>query len=454
MTKIAYGVFNQYHNIDYLPMYLRLKGATLFYLERLSNHLVSEGRHELYYICCNSIEEILEDTANKGFDYCVIQSAGCMLKSYSIHYNIEQLIKENRFGVAGHPLLHPGKWVELNNQFFIVNLKAWKECGRPNYGNWHDEPTLLPVVTRSEENFHHDYTPLWIKPTGKHAMQPGAGTGWELVVSFMTHNWPVITLPESIRFGKFYTYPDHETKEFEQSIKTLTTYPDQNWNQSKLVNDALCVKDQIWLFNSEDMQIYNRGTYDLVVNTASGFKLFDLIKNNRLSDNAQCVIYDFNSKSINWYRHFYSWSNEDLLDCIRAFPDKNNFTWIGQCDSTYTENHSFWDRLNEVYDYFGGQQQFASYWKKFKELPVKFVQADLYKEPEKFAELFIGDGRKWVNITNIFSTDATQVIYGHAECIAAQYKLLGNLFVVDPEIDITFYDFWGRPKLGRLKEIL
>lgn len=454
MYKIAYGVYNQFDDIKYFPMYLRLKGATLFYIERLSNHLVSEGNDPLYFVCKDSIEDILTNTADNGYDYCVIQSAGCLIKSYTFDNDIRQFIADNHFGVAGHPLLHPGKWIELQNQFFIVNLKAWNECGRPNYGNWHEQPTMLPVIERSEENFHDDYTPLWVKPTGDHAVQTGAGQGWELVASMFVHNWPVITLSEKIRFSKFYTYPDHETQEFEQSIKTLTTYEGQNWNQNKLVNDALCVKDQIWLFNSEDMTIYNQGLYDVVVNTASGFKLFDLFKNDRLTKDARCIVYDFNPKSIAWYQHFHSWYNEDLLECIRAFPDRNHFTWLGQWDPTFTENLGFENGLNEVYNHFGGQEQFASYWQRFKKMPVTFVQADLYREPEEFAKLFLGPGKKWVNLTNIFSTDATQVIYGHAECMTAQARCLGCLFVVDPEIDVSFYDFWGRSKVGLLKEII
>ena len=53
----------------------------------------------------------------------------------------------------------------------------------------------------------------------------------------------------------------------------MTTYDSQNWNQKKSIEDALSVKDQIWLFNSEDMRISNEGPFDLAVNTASGFKI-------------------------------------------------------------------------------------------------------------------------------------------------------------------------------------
>ena len=453
-TKIAYGVYNQYKDINHLPMYLRLKGATLFYIERLSNHLVTEHKDPLYFVCRDSIEEVLKDTLDKGYDYCVMQSAGCMIKSFTFDDDVRQFIKDNRFGVAGHPLWQPGQWLELQNQFFIVNLKAWAECGSPNYGDWHEEPTLLPIVERSEENFHDDYTPLWVKYAGKCSIQEGAGQGWQILSAMFVHGWPVLTLPEKIRFSKFYTYPDHETEQFEQSIKTLTPYEGQNWNQNKLVVDALNVKDQIWLFNSEDMGIYNEGVYDLVVNTASGFKLFDLLKNNRLTKDARCVVYDFNPKSIAWYKHFYTWHNEDLLECIRAFPDRNNFTWISNWDPTYTENHGFHEGIKEVFQHFNSKEEFASYWRTFKSMPVEFMQVDLYREPEKFAKLFVGPGKKWTNLTNIFSTDATQVIHGHVECMAAQARCLGYLFVVDPEIDVTFYDFWGRSKTGTLKEII
>ena len=63
-------------------------------------------------------------------------------------------MKDKNFGVAGHCLMKPDHWAELHHQFFIVNLSAWKDVGRPDFGTWQGDSTeLLPVLERSEEKF-------------------------------------------------------------------------------------------------------------------------------------------------------------------------------------------------------------------------------------------------------------------------------------------------------------
>ena len=427
-------------------MYLRAKGATLFYLNRT--------RSDVEIICGDEIHEILEESLNRGYQYCVIQSSGCTLRSFNFDQEIREFIKENNFGVAGHILNWPGNWLELHNQFFIVNLFAWKDVGCPEFGEWCSEYQLLPAIERSIENFHDDYTPLWVKYLNKEEMQPNAGQGWKLLKAMFLNDWPVITLSEKLRFNKFYYYPEHETEKFEDSIRTLTPYEDQNWNQSKILTDVKSIKDQIWLFNSESMSISNKGSFDLVSNTASGFKIFDIFKNKKLNENGKIIVYDFNPKSLRWYKHLHSWKNDSLIDCIRSFSERDYFTWLGKTNHNYVEDDSFLNLYEKLIRYFGGVENFVLYWRTFKKTSVKFVVVDLYKEPEKFANIFVGKGKKFVNLSNIFSTDATTFLYGHIEVQTSQQRCLSSLYVVDPEIEVSIFDYWSRYLTGKVKDIL
>lgn len=444
--RICYGVYNQRHEIDNFSMYLRFKGATLFYLNRT--------RENVEIICKDEIYEILKESLDQGYDYCVVQSAGCTLKSFNFDREIRNFIKNNNFGVAGHILQWPGRWLELHPQFFIVNLFAWEEVGCPEFGEWCSEKQLLPVIERSVENFHDDYTPLWVKYLNQEKMQPNAGQGWKLLQSMFLNDWPVITLSEELRLNKFYCYPEFDTDRFQESINTLTPYKNQNWNQAKLISDVKSVKDQIWLFNSETMSITNKGKFDLIVNTASGFKLFDIFKNQKLNQNGKVVVYDFNVKSLKWYKHLHDWENDNLIDCIRSFSEKKYFTWLGKDNYKYSEDNSFLNSYKKLMYHFGGTKNFIKCWNTFKETEVKFVMVDLYKDSEKFANIFVGRGRKFVNLSNIFSTDATTFLYGHIEVQTAQQKCLSSLYVVDPEIEISIFDFWSRHFVGKVKDVL
>jgi hypothetical protein len=104
--------------------------------------------------------------------------------------------------------------------------------------------------------------------------------------------------------------------------------------------------------------------------------------------------------------------------------------------------------------HFGGTENFIKYWKIFKKTQVKFVAVDLYKEPQKFANIFVGRGKKFVNLSNIFSTDATTFLYGHVEVQSSQQRCLSSLYVVDPEIEVFICDFWNRDLSGKVKNIL
>lgn len=445
-SKIIYGVFNQLEKINDFEMYLHFKGSTLFYLNRVNP--------KVDIICENSIQQLLDRSLTAGYDYCVILSAGCNLKSFNFDQEIREFISENHFGVAGHPLYFPDRWLELHPQFFIVNLSAWEKVGKPDFGNYPSKPMMMPVIERSQENFHDDYTPIWVRPTGDFAIQDRIGRGWELLKAMFENDWPVITLSENLRFNKFYNYPEVDTDKFKESIKTLTSFENQNWNQNKAITDSLAVKDQIWLFNSETMNITNQGIFDKVANTASGFKIFDVFYKNKLSENYKIIIYDFNNKSINWYKHFYSYENENLLECIRTFSDRDFFTWIGKYKSGFYEDNIFDDLLNQVFEKFGGESNFKNIWKQFKSSDVTFVQIDLYKNPEDFSKLFVESGKKFINLSNIFSTDATNFIYGHICVQAAQQKCLACLYVVDPEIEISIMDFWNRHRILKVKDLL
>jgi hypothetical protein len=451
MTKIAFGIYNQRDRIKNTKMYLKAKGASLFYLERLSNC----QKAPLRIICQDQIHEILNQASIEDYEYCVVLAAGCQLRNFNFINEIEQFISGNKFGFAGHPLCKPGQWLELHHQFFIINVKAWVEVGMPEYGNWERSPKMLPVIERSTENFHHDYTPLWIRPTGAVIEQLGAGQGWKLASAFMNGGWPIITLTENIRLSKFYIYPEDNTSRFLDSIETLTPFPEQNWNQDKWINDGLCVRSQIWLFNSETMKIYNNGVYDLVINTASGFKLFDLFKfPQRLSSDAKILIYDFNPIALRWYKHLHEWRDTDLLLCIRNFPERDHFTWIGHHESAYSEDKGFQNGLEEIWKHFVNKDTFISYWQEFKQRAVQFLEVDLYRDATPLLDVIQEHKKVWMNLTNIFSTDAGQMIFGHDQCHAHQQKILSQLYIINPDIEVTLYDVWNRTRCGPIKTIL
>lgn len=438
--KIVYAVYDNRRDIKDTEAYFRFKGASLYYLKR-QNAGVD-------IITGNDITGLLREAVLRGYDRCVVISSGLLARDFDFTHNLELFCKSTEFGVAGHILYWPGKWLQLHKQFFIVNLQAYAACEQPEFGDWQHVHRVVPKIERSVENFHDDYTPVWVRRTAEYENHYDMSEGWNLLKMMFMHNYAVVTLPESLRFGKIYAYPDHETAEFMNCVHTQTTYPDQNPNQRELVNLVATVKDQIWLFNSESMRIDNQGEFAVAANTASGFKILDLLREPRLTAHARIVVYDFNPLALEWYKHFYTYQGTDLVSCITEFAHRDKFTWTNKEHTHELLTPSFYTRLHEVYEYFNGKEEFEKYWQQFKTLAVEFHRVDLYNEPQKFAELLGSQESVFVNLSNIFSTDAGNIRQNHADVIAAQVRVLAYLFTQNPRIQISIHDFWNRYYAG------
>ena len=81
--KIAYGVYNQFDRIKNDYMYLKAKGATLFYLERLNSKFLLKNLPPMKIICGDEIQDILKEAVDAKYDYCVVQAAGCQIRNLS-----------------------------------------------------------------------------------------------------------------------------------------------------------------------------------------------------------------------------------------------------------------------------------------------------------------------------------------------------------------------------------
>ena len=171
-------IYNQLDRIENTAMYFRFKGS--------SNTVLSQEitkQSDIFF--GDSIKELLETTADEGYDYCVVLAAGTALKSFKYDREIRNFImKDKDFGVAGHCLMKPDHWAELHHQFFIVNLMHGKklvdltlvhgkESLKNSYLFWKEVKRIFIMTILL----------LWVRVNKdkKRTKQPFAGQGWELL---------------------------------------------------------------------------------------------------------------------------------------------------------------------------------------------------------------------------------------------------------------------------------
>lgn len=430
------------------------KGMTIFYLNKVIE--ISKTK-DIKIFDGNSIDNILCEAADSGYDYILMQSVGNLLYKTNIIFEIEDYIKKNEFGYAGH-ILHwsDEKYYELHPQFFILNLKAFRESGKPKFGDWTPGEELLADVERSLENFHDHYTPIWVKYKGTKSIQKHTQRGWSLISSLLENGFNCITLPMNIRDKKLNLYFEHKPYEFIDAMKSLNYGRLDNPNQLRIVRHNYTMLRNIWLFNSEDMLITNEGKFDIVAFPASGLKMLSVLRDGKLNENPTIVIYDFNEESLKWIKFFKEYEGDNFIDCIESFDGKGNFKWLGNTTfGTFVKDTAFYENYKNSMDFFGGEEKFIECWNRFKKTDVKFIKTNLIEDREELMKIYKEkEGRKYIHISNIFSNDLTIALYGLRGLFTKMNDFLLECYLIDTEFETSMFDFLNKYKDGKIKNII
>lgn len=408
---------------------------TRFYALRFNQIVESNCTLDVYY--APTIEAALEQYGDK-YDHLLLMAGGVRIFKMDILFDIERMILDNpNYFCAAHILDWKERWFELHHQFLLINTRQWKKCGCPEYGGWTEAIEELPVIERSVENFHDDYTPLWIKFTGEYSQQRHQVQGWNFINAAARHDMEILNWPQHIRLKRTYYYPESQSDDFLNSLNTLDATKITNPNQQRLIESCNAVRHQIWVINSEHMRfIDTKETYDTVVTTASGFKFLDVYHSNIFANkcrhcgkDGKLIIYDFNPLSIAWVKYLHTSTSEDVAEMVLKFQHKSNFKILG--DDVITSSgdltRAFGDGLQISIDYFGGIDRFKKYLKEFREGDVDFILSDLYNTPKQLTTHFVG--KTLFNISNIFCTDVGNAYYGMRETKLRYQQLLDSITV-------------------------
>lgn len=402
---------------------------TKFYIQRLNTICSTPFKIEIH----QSIDLGLQRLHEK-YDHILFIAAGARIFDSTIIFDINNEINNNpNYMVAGHILEWKEHWYEIHHQFVLVNTENWSKSNKPLYGGWGMNSSILPVIQRSVENFHDDYTPLWIKGTGKEEKQSHSKQGWNILSESIKNNFDVLNWSQKIRNKRTYYYPESNSDKFLECLNNKTTDPSLNINQRKLLALGSNVKDQIWLTNSENMVLSDKHpdrTYNTIVLPAAGLKFLEPFKSNLLRENGKLIIYDFNSKSLEWIKLIKNSTETDIEELIRTFEHRSQFQISGKKvfaylpEETFTED--FHNNINESYKHFGGIEKTVEYLKAFRAANVEFTTIDLINDPTELTSK-IESKNAFINISNIYATDFTNTFVTRKKLKESFYILQRHL---------------------------
>jgi hypothetical protein len=318
-------------------------------------------------------------------------------------------------------------WVEIHNQMMVVNVASWQKLGKPLFGGWEQVTEELPNYTRSEENFHDKYTPLWMQGASGTSIKTRKYPGWGWLKAAFANGVKIDNFPQEMRDCRLYVYPNHESDSFYNSLQSHNTSELTNPNQKKLIDKWFNPKKQIWIFNSE---AYRFGIplagCDTYFGPSAGFKYLDILVS---APTVKFIFYDYNKESVEWLKLLKTtWDGNDLKGFLSRQPieTKRMYKFI---------NADIDENIKILYSEFGGEEKFKELWQRFRESSAEFVVVDLFNN-EQFDDLLaLGNGanRPLFYYSNIFSTDFTSMKFSMEELSDAYDNFLNSIEIAYPK---------------------
>ena len=108
----------------------------------------------------NDIDDCLEHLEKEGAKVGLLFSLSNVI---NLNNFLLYLQKYNGFSVLAHTLNKKQNQFKFHYQSMVIDVEDWKAAGRPKFKSKILKGENFHKVKRSEENFHDEYTPVWIE---------------------------------------------------------------------------------------------------------------------------------------------------------------------------------------------------------------------------------------------------------------------------------------------------
>lgn len=249
-------------------------------------------------------DAVLQHVSTLDYAYAVVFSTGTEFTNGRQFFNaIDELVKQD-FLVAGHILDRKEAYYELHHQCYVINLEKYKalDCpaiGKQELGSKHTQD----IPWRSVENYHDDYTPIFVSGGDDTKDYYHKCHGWNILSTALDSGEEILVFDESIRNNKKHYYPENQT-EFLKHVQ----WAYQRYN--------FCLNEFVHTSHTEDISIVDQD-FEQIITPASG----DWFVNCVGTKPVHVVMYDYNLNSLEyWKQHVpkldnvtYEFVNIDLL---------------------------------------------------------------------------------------------------------------------------------------------
>lgn len=277
-------------------------------------------------------DTLLRTAADTDAEYAVVLSTGLeFVNSYDWFDCVENLCKDYFF-IAGHILDRKEFYYELHEQCYVLNLQDYNKLNRPSIGQQSFFAKHVEITPhRSTENYHDDYTPLWIRPGLSSNEYLHKAHGGKLISIALENNLPIRMFDEALKNNKRYYYPEY------------SSYHDQVC--FLYMRQGFCNSAAVYLNNSENIvPITISGPIQQLVVAASGLNWVHYLNQHGFDTKTKVKFYDYSFLTLEYIKFLIeNWDGMNYESfALSYYHDK--FRGIAEsipfCGSTNFENIS------------------------------------------------------------------------------------------------------------------
>ena len=342
----------------------------------------------------------------KDYTHAVVYTVDTEFEGDKFFTYLEELVKTDFF-IAGHILDRKEGYYELHEQCYVINLKKWVEYDYPDIGaEVENEKHLKAVPIRSEENYHDNHTPLWIKPGKEMIEYKDKWHGWNILNVALDNDEDIVIFDQKVRDSKKCYYAEYDS-DFQENSQRI--YQKYNFAANRLYYPT----------NTEKLQDVNiKGPISQLIVPASGFNWLLYLDKYGHDENTEVIFYDYNPNAL-WY----------MKETINKFNGH--------------DYHKFLKGLikDKAPDWFQSKQEIVTRFSKVAKLrhlkddiKTKFIQCDLLNE---FNIDINNDENTIFNISNIFAYEPTVAFITAKQRLEKENKLLRILKEKSPKIQLV-----------------
>ncbi len=394
----------------------------------------------IYYSENNDLQECIKDALSSERKYALIQKPGHRLSHDTCFYLIEQAEASPNTAMLCHIVDNDAKsrthlkrnWYSIHPQMMFLNLEIYKDIHCPDLHtsfNLTTEELELYEPERCVEDFHDDYTPLWLKPRDyklkMKKIEKGSrrGWGWNFLNTVFKYGYNVEGFNYKIRESKEFFYLDEvqKDKELLNELEYKVRY------QKSLTTRGYSSK--LYAFNSEPYptEMPNNNFYELLeeinapkqfdnyVILSSGFIGNHILKTFNYSGKENVIFYDISGPSLSFKKILSEYWNPKEQTFKNIFSELVNIKFrdlknnedsliefcddIEEFDELWTEECTRW----------GGLDNFVQHWETFVKNRQRhqYWRWDILNNPEgwQINEINNFTGNTFIWVSNVYANE-------------------------------------------------